>query len=61
MTTQEKEQLLSDLATQWEGIGDHWSRIPQDEPLPDTPEIIDLMTELVLTLHGPALKELEKH
>ena len=61
MTTKEKERLLSELAAKWETIADDWGQVPQDGPLPDTPEMIDLLTELVLALHGPALKELEKH
>ena len=56
--TQEKEKLINEITVQWESISDslHW--LDSCEPLPDTPEIIDLMTDLVITLYGPALREL---
>ncbi len=58
---QNDEALLRGLSAQYGDVAEQWRRMPLDEPLPMTPQMIDLITELVLTLHGPALKELEKH
>ena len=35
-------------------------KLPKNKPLPDTPEMRELVIDLVLEMYGPALRELEK-
>ncbi len=35
-------------------------KLPRNKPLPDTPEMRELVIDLVLEMYGPALRELEK-
>ena len=35
-------------------------RLPKNKPLPNTPEMRELVIDLVLEMYAPALRELEK-
>ena len=44
----------------YEDVARAWRRLPKNKPLPDTPEVRELVIDLVLEMYGPALRELEK-
>lgn len=43
-----------------EDVAKAWRELPKNKPLPDTPEVRELVIDLVLEMYGPALRELEK-
>ena len=38
-----------------------WDNLPKGQPLPDTPEMRQVLLEMVVGMYGNALKELEKN
>ena len=38
-----------------------WKTLPENQPLPDTPAVREALFEMVIGMHGEALKELERN
>ncbi|MCY4654090.1 MAG: hypothetical protein OXC95_13115 [Dehalococcoidia bacterium] len=64
-TTEETRKNLSATTASedevtYEDVARAWRKSPMNVPLPDTPEMRELVIDLVLEMYGPALRELEK-
>ncbi len=52
--------MASEDGVTYEDVARAWRKLPKNEPLPDTPEMRELLLDLFIEMYGPALKELEK-